>query len=205
MSIKELTKPEVTLLPTGQKASDLGIENGEVLEVCWKNGFQLKADPVEAAKECIAIYTKKNQCDAADILEAAKDKNSVMHELFDWNDKVAAMKQRLDRARYIAQAFGFRKIEIRNSVSQEPTPPVRLFVHTVSEEQPPEPDATTKRTYMMTTRALSMPIQRKDVLARARREMLSWQNRYRHLQELDKVNDAIDALLSEVFEDVLSN
>ncbi len=68
----------------------------------WKiESFAKGIDPDEAVKELERIETVYGALTPENILEGSKDKSAVLHNLFVWDDKLAANQYRLQQARTI--------------------------------------------------------------------------------------------------------
>ena len=72
------------------------------MQVQWKVNGIFKADAAKVYKE---IGT--DNVTPESVLEKAKDKKSELHKCFDWDDKSAANKYRLQQARQIINLAGF--------------------------------------------------------------------------------------------------
>lgn len=113
---------------------------------------------------------------AEEILEKAKDPNSELHKCFEWDDKKAGKLYRLEQARHIVCNLVF-------VTDDEKEEPVRVF-HI----------STEPKVYKPTKLILQQPDEYQALLARAKQELYSFQRKYKALQELSEVFDAIEAL-----------
>lgn len=68
----------------------------------WKPGTRIKADPEAVAKELEALG---ENITPPMVVSAAKQKRSVLHGCFTWDDSVAAHKHRLSEARMILRSI----------------------------------------------------------------------------------------------------
>jgi hypothetical protein len=114
------------------------------------------------------------------VVEESKPESAPLHDCFEWQDEIAAEKYRLDQARQIIRTVVVTEHEGREI---EPT---RAFVNIITAEQ---------QGYMATGAALSDESLREQVLSRARSEMATWADRYRHLSELASVVAEVDRAL----------
>ena len=71
------------------------------------------------------LYKRHGRLDPVDVVEAARDPRSVLHNRFEWNDTEAAAKWRLEQARNLIRSV---KIEVEVG-PKEPPRIIRLFVH----------------------------------------------------------------------------
>ena len=115
-------------------------------------------------------------------LEASRAEDSPTHDVFEWNDDVAAEKYRLHQASRTICA-------VRVIVHDAPgkgsvTGPQRAFVNISM-------DDSKRAKYMNVSDALSNEETRSVVLARAMRELRSFQEKYANLTELADVFTAI--------------
>ncbi len=112
-----------------------------------------------------------------DVVEAARDPRSVLHDHFDWNDTVAAHNWRIQQAR--------RLIRITVAYCEQVQQHVRVFVSLT-------PDRTADGGgYRTLATVLSSKTTRAQLLADAMFELKTFENKYRMLSELANVFDAI--------------
>ena len=69
------------------------------------------------AAELAALYSAKGILLPEDVIEAAKPKTSPLHNLFDWNNKSAAHKYRVEQARALIRSVRTTYITEKRSVS----------------------------------------------------------------------------------------
>lgn len=110
------------------------------------------------------------------MLEFAKNEDSELHKLFEWNNDVAAERYRRLQAREIIGAIVIKGTEKTET-------PIRCFQIT-----------STPNTYAPTQTFLVNKEEYTSLLARAKSELKNIQNRYSQLAELEDVFIAIDAL-----------
>jgi len=115
------------------------------------------------------------------VVEEASGKNSPLHDYFDWDDKSAARKHRLQQARVMIGAIVVEYV----AVSEE-RPPLRAFYSVET------PDAG--ESYVSLEKVLSDDDYRKQVVEKARKEAKAWAERYRAYKEFGKVIKTIDDL-----------
>ena len=116
-------------------------------------------------------------------LEASRAEDSPTHDVFDWDDSSAAEKYRLHQA---AKTICAIRVVVRTEKERDKPPEMtRAFVNIVE-------DGSRKAHYMNVSDALSNEETRCAVLARAMRELRSFQEKYSALSELAEVFAAID-------------
>lgn len=113
---------------------------------------------------------------AKEILEKAKNPDSELHKLFEWDDRKAAEKYRLQQAGAIVRNLVF-------VTDDEKEEPIRVF-HI----------STEPKKYKPTKLILQQPDEYLALLQRAKDELYAFQRKYKSLVELEEVFDAIDAL-----------
>lgn len=107
------------------------------------------------------------------IIENAKSESSPLHDYFEWDDKRAACEYRLFQARYLARSIA---LEV-NSV------PTRAFQFVIENNT---------NVYTSASRVFSTEDLRKQVIARALKELEGWKARYSQYQEFSKIFAAIE-------------
>ena len=147
----------------------------------WKPGAVIhNIDPQAAGEELDAIRRHHNKLDAESVLLEAADRRSVLHPYFDWDDKSAAHKWRLDQAQYL-----IRHLDVVISGEGEDERTIRAFVNVVEEEA---------RHYVSVSDAMRDPVLREQVVARAFAELESWRHRHSELTEFARVFSTVDKL-----------
>lgn len=139
----------------------------------------LKAQQV--GEEFERIRTRRNGRLTPDaVLDAAKDKKSPLHRYFDWDDKSAAGKYRINQAGML-----IRSITVIVEVKKGPRQKFRAFVSVRRDKD---------RSYTSIGHAMSEAGLRKQVLHDAWAELEGWRKRYANLSEFAKVHTVIDTL-----------
>lgn len=142
-----------------------------MLQVEWRVKGIFKADAQKVYEEI-----GDNQIVPQEMVDMARDENSELHKCFEWNDTVAAEKYRLQQARTILSMLVFRpKTEEERSV--------RVFSLT-----------TEKSTYQPTKQFLVQADEYQDLLKRALAELEAFKRKYRTINELEGLFEAIDAI-----------
>lgn len=155
----------------------------------WVSGTSFHSDPEAAWDELIRIRNANNgELSAEAILEASRDKSSVLHrDIFSLSQAKAAREYYLERARRLPRS-------IRVTYSEAPTREVAPFRVVTIHRRRPE---TGRRIQVWdpTDEALASPEKRAEVLARALRDLARCRRVYADLSELTAVFSAIDELL----------
>lgn len=152
------------------------------MKLDWKDGFGSLYKGVKA-EDVVAELSKINS-DAItpeQVLDAARDENSLLHQFFEWDDSVAAEKYRKSQAQQML-------LKITYVTDDEDTKPKRYF-HNISystgEYHPVEFIFKHEDAYeMLKKRAI-------DYLRVA-------QNKFAEVKELQAVWDAIQQVLDDV-------
>lgn len=139
--------------------------------VRWKF-MNYKADAEEAYKE----VTSLKEVTPENVVNLARNENSVIHDDFEWNDEVAGERYRIIQARQMIQNF---VVETKN----EEKAPVRVLQIT-----------TTKNVYKPMEFFIKNVDEYAELLNRAKNELQGIKKRYSTLTELEDVFAAIDEL-----------
>lgn len=144
----------------------------------WKESRSYAVPAQTVGTELERIREKHaGRLDADMVVHYAKSSNHPLHDLFEWDDNVAAQAYRVDQARQV-----IRSIE----VVVEETPkakPVRAFVSVVKDRE---------RGYTSIRDAMTDAQLRAQVVTQALAELEAWRKRYAELVELAGVFAAID-------------
>ena len=130
-------------------------------------------DAKKAANYLRKLETKYGNLTPELIVKESKKKNSVLHRCFEWNDKKAAVKYRLDQARYILRSITIEVEEIE----------VRAFANVIIEDE---------GVYVSMQTAKSNKDLKKQVIKKAYKELIDWKERYEHIKEFMSIRKAID-------------
>lgn len=77
----------------------------------------------EIAAELLRLHAQAGVLEPTFVVEAARSEDSPLHELFEWDDGMAAEKYRLEQARHL-----IRSVRVVSSV-EDPARPFRVFVN----------------------------------------------------------------------------
>lgn len=119
------------------------------------------------------------------VVEAARNRRSVLHRYIEWDDEAAAYEFRLVQARTLIRSIA---IEVKNERGQ--TVPVRGLFDVTLEDR--------TRGYMTTPAIMAVPYLRDQVEDRARTEMESWIARYRAIASLAEASRVAQEVLRKI-------
>lgn len=146
----------------------------------WSIGMFSKVDANDVGKEFEKIEKKNGEVTKSAIVDAARNKNNVMHDLFEWDDAIAGEKYRLSQAGTIMAALIVEKEQNMNYGG-------RAYVNIERSEE-----IGTKGRYVNYESAMSDDEMRSVILRNALKELVSFKEKYKELKELEKVFAAID-------------
>ncbi len=118
-----------------------------------------------------------------DVVEEAKDEDSPLHSVFEWDDSVAADEYRKQQARTLIRSI---------VVEKENSPSVKRFVHVRLKDSE---SFKGESAYMATETALADPDYSVQVLGTAKKELSSVRAKYQALKELAGVIKEINKVL----------
>ena len=145
-------------------------------KIKWKTPGLFKADPVKAYEELQTLEERTPEA----IVELARNENSVLHNLFDWDDKVAADKWRKQQARVICCNL---VVEERDNKHDKL---IELRLLHMSED---------RGSYEGINYFIAHADEYDKLLASAKRDLESFKSKYRTLKELKQLlKEAIDEL-----------
>jgi hypothetical protein len=139
--------------------------------VSWKIP-KFKADANKAYEE----ISKLDSITPQNVVNLARNENSVLHDDFEWNDTIAGAKYRETQAREMIRMFVFTPAEEHNE-------PTRVFQIT-----------QTATVYEPVTMILQREDEYQTLLKRAKNELLAFKKRYENLVELETIFAEISAL-----------
>lgn len=136
----------------------------------WRTGCVFQADAQKVYEEI-----GDSSITPEEVIEKAKDKKSELHKCFEWDDKVAGQKFRLQQARQVLNNLVFIPVEKEEQ-------PIRIFSYT--------PETGYKPTVQMVVNFDEY----QNLLAQAKRELLAFERKYSTLSELQEIFDLIGTL-----------
>jgi len=146
----------------------------------WKDGAAIKVDAQKVGERLEWLEKRHNGLLSAEaVLADAKKKSSPLNKAFEWDDSKAAEQYRLDQARALIRSI---TVEIKQ-VKTNPPKPVRAYVNVKRNDD---------RGYAPIHTAMTDSDMRQQVLKRAWRELKTWHDRYKEIEELAAVFSAIE-------------
>lgn len=136
-----------------------------------------KVDPQVAGEVCEEL-NKTVGLTPSTLLEASTPEDAPLHNEFEWQDDIAAVKYREEQARHLINNL---------RIVTEETEPVKAFV-------PLEVKIGEHSNYEPVLEVLQEDEKREKLLARAKWELSIFKEKYENLKELDGVIKAIDEL-----------
>lgn len=146
----------------------------------WKENCRIKADAEVAGRVCEELEAKGNLTPDA-LLDASRAEDAPLHNVFEWDDSVAAEKYRRDQAAHIIRSIVIKRAEVKDE-------PVRAFIH-IKESSTPK--------YEKLDVVLQSSDKRKEMLETAKKELRMFKAKYSTLTELAKVIADIEDVLDK--------
>jgi hypothetical protein len=114
--------------------------------------------------------TEEGRSTAKDIVEVAKDSESVLHPYFEWKDEVAASLYREDQARHMANSI---TIVVKNGKGEDTE--IRAFhaVKVVTSEK-----EQAQKSYTSIEKIVENSDMSTQIIEESRKYLLGWQERY---------------------------
>lgn len=137
----------------------------------WVDGSRMSGDVEVAAKVCEELEREGN-LNAKALVDASRDENAPLHDMFEWDDAIAAEKYREEQAKKI-----IRSIEL---VIEDKPMNFRAF------------SSIAAKVYQSTQSAMSRDDTRRILLNNAKSELLAFKRKYSTLKELSEVFEVID-------------
>lgn len=148
----------------------------------WSVGVFDKVDPNVAGAEFSRIEHKYGEVTCEKLVDESRKKDAVLHDLFEWDDKVAGELYRKNQATKIICSL--IKVPADEELKGSKT---RAYVNVQTSE-----DITSKGRFVSIDSAMSDEEMRGIVLKNALRELISFKIKYKTLNELAKIFEAID-------------
>lgn len=140
------------------------------------------------ANELLRIKRVRGKLTPDIVLEEARNKSSVLHRFFEWNERTAASKFRIEQARLLLRII---------TVQIDGREPVRAFVN-IDVENGEGWGQENGQQYFPIQEALDNKGLREILLRDAISEMQFFRRKYERLRELAMVRSAIDKTLKKV-------
>lgn len=147
-------------------------------------GKTTKADLRVAAYE--ALLARRGTIGPADLVEAARDPASPLHELFEWDDRRAGEQYRLAQASELIRRWKGVVVRVDERTREVRVEAVRR-VQSPSEQRGPG-----QRSYESVEAIMADPVKRDDMIRTALRELQAYRKRYAGLAALSDIWRAID-------------
>ena len=135
-------------------------------------------DPQAVGDKLQELRDKHKGLTASIVIEDAKNKDSVLHGAFEWDDSKAAHEWRLHSARHLMRAVVTKELDSSGEIRYQPA-----FVFVKTEEGP---------RYESLARVLDDDEMRLQVINRALKEFEQWQKRYEEYEEFLSVFESFD-------------
>ena len=145
----------------------------------WKIDGVWKQDANIVGNE-LKVLADNNDLSPESVLETARDEDSPLHDLFEWDDRVAAEKYRLSQARRIIQ-----QIVLVNDHPNAETRELRAFVT----------ESRSDGHYQLITTVIEDPDTYEVLLKRAKFELQMFRDKYKAILELKELFDEIDKVI----------
>ena len=153
----------------------------------WE-GYAYSVDANIVGQQFEKIEKEKGEITSQTVLDEARPESSPIHELFEWDDTVAAEKYRLNTASSIIRCLA---IEVEDK-DKKPIK-CKAFVN-VSKES----GVTAKGKFINVSSAMENEDTRDIVIKRALNELRAFQNKYKSLVEFAGLFEEIDNLLDKI-------
>lgn len=158
----------------------------------WKSGARQKGNAQKVGQELARIERKQKRFVPGEVVDFARDESTALHECFEWDDTVAGELFRVEQAKSIIRHI----VVVPGEDDEAETKPRRLFVSIKDGK---------KDHYMDTEKAMSDEDLRRQVLTAAWKELLALYNKYKDLQELAVVWEALDQARDSAVDDVVKS
>lgn len=149
----------------------------------FRKGAVIPVDPQAAGEHLEELRDKLNaegkKMTPELVVEDARNSSSPIHKAFDWDDTVAAHKHRLAQARQLENSL---RLEI--IVGERGVRHVSAFVNVQSPTINENGEVVGERHYEPIKIVLNDPILMQQMLENARKDLMSWYNRYEVVSDL---------------------
>lgn len=147
--------------------------------IAWKVNGVFKANPEAVYHE---IETIGDSASPESIVEYAKNDRTELHKCFEWDDKIAGHKYRLEQARHILTLI---VVKADDEEKEKGFTPVRIFVK--SGDAP--------REYTKVNIAVRNEDAYQKLLENARRDAEAFMRKYENLPEVREIIEVIERFL----------
>lgn len=140
----------------------------------WKDGFRANVKAEVAGAVCSDLE-RRGELTAENLVNVSRPVDAPLHKFFEWNDPKAAELYRNQQARTL-----IRSIEVYTDESKTQARTVFFNIKCMG------------NTYETVKTIFSVPDKKAALLAQAKKEMMSFRDKYNELNELAKVMAAIE-------------
>lgn len=149
----------------------------------WKNGRSYKQNPQKVGEFIEKTEGKEGNIIPQRLVELAKNPKCILHEMFTWDDDIAAERFRESQARDILGSLKYTITEL--GVEQ-----IRAFVNIRND--------TEGSVYKSTERVLSNPSDLQYVIEQAKKELLAFTNKYKKWSALEKTIELVEKAIETI-------
>lgn len=157
------------------------------LKAMWEPDFVRLAKGADPQKVADEIYSISDEPTKKQIVDKARNKKSAMHNLFEWNNDIAAEKYREEQAGWILRKLKVTFIDSDEEEESEKIQtkiPVRMFYGNPVE----------KSGFVSIVKIMGDNDMYNALLDRAKQELKSFKLKYAMLKELEAIFEMIDEL-----------
>lgn len=137
----------------------------------WADGSRMTGDANVAAEVCAKLEAE-GRLNAQNLVDVSRDKDAPLHDMFEWDDSIAAEKYREEQAKKIIRSIVY-------AVEDKPIT-TRMYPSMGS------------NTYQHIERVMQSDEKRKYLLKTAKAELDAFKRKYQILTELSEVFAVID-------------
>ena len=174
----------------------------ECKRYAWRSGYSYRVPASTVGGVLEKIEKEQGKVTSEALLDYSRDEKAETHELFEWNDSVAAEKYRLTQAGKVITQLEVSvtyeepeheeiNVELTRSPQQVPKYTYSAYVNINKRA------TGSTASYVNTERAMSDKTTRKQVLENALQELRMFRRKYQTCRELTDVFDAIARLEME--------
>lgn len=146
----------------------------------WKPGTEQFFDGKDANKVAVEILSIGENPTNKQIVDKARDENTELHGMFEWDNDAAAEKYREHQAHSIVCALSIVPVGLNEEKSEEPPTPIRLLHH-VNKVQG----------YVPIYKIMNDEVMHKQLLDQAYADLRTFKVKYQTLEELREIFDLI--------------
>ncbi len=157
----------------------------ESFKLLWREGARRATDVQVVFDELRTIEKRTGGLEPPEIVEVARNPDSVLHGEFEWDDRAAAERWRIRQARSLVQEIVFIPLAPDGTPKKNLREPIRAFF-TVHEGE--------RQFYQFTFTVAAEPDKREQVAARLRQEIRRWRLRAKEFDEFAKIVAAVDTM-----------